>query len=326
MNKSHNLLFHKTLKNFKEYQIKHKKMIVGVSAGLDSMVLMHLLQELSSVCQLQLLIAYIHHGSTDHKKTQNYRDKAQKIILQTCETKHLSFFSSQSKKQLKSEEDFRNFRHAELKKLLKQQKADLIVLAHNQNDLQETRLINLIRGSGPQGLNSMPFYQTPYLRPLLDFSRKEIKKYAQICKIKFLEDPSNTENSYFRNWMRNKWLKNLEDKRPGSVKSLSISLDTLSKSIQMPLNSMKALSSDMQKSSSFILTSNGINRKVFFELSLEDQKRVLAFYMRKLQLSDYGQSHIQELLKHNKRTEKNFQIQLLKKTWIFTKDEIKIKP
>ena len=375
VNKSHTFLFHETLKSFKELNIQHKKMIVGVSGGLDSIVLMRLLQELSSVCKLELLISYIHHGPANDKKTQDYRDKAYKLISQTCEKNKLLFFSSKSKKRLKSEEAFRNFRHIEFKKLLKQEKADLIVLAHNQNDLLETRLINLIRGSGRQGLNSMKFYQAPYLRPLLNFSREEIKKYAKTCKLNFLEDPSNKDNSYLRNWIRRKWLKDLEEKRSGSLKSLSRSLALLSdtsaskiysshsvpNSHNLPTNSNKNKGDTIGKSEAGkrnnnkettrtddtrikaeekitaekgisvrkeitkLVTSKGINRKFFLELSLEDQKRVLASYMRRLKFSNYGQSHIQELIKHNKRTEKNFQIKLLKKTWLFTQDQITVK-
>ena len=122
MNKSHTFLFHETLKSFKELHIQHKKMIVGVSGGLDSMVLMRLLQELSSVCRLKLLIAHIHHGPAKDTKTQTYRDKAEKLVLQICEKNKLAFFSFQSKKYLTSEEDFRNFRHKEFKKLLKKTK------------------------------------------------------------------------------------------------------------------------------------------------------------------------------------------------------------
>ena len=378
MNKSHTFLFHETLKSFKKLSIQHKKMIVGVSGGLDSMVLMRLLQELSSVCKLEFLISYIHHGLANDKKTQDYRDKAYKLISQTCEKNNFLFFSSKSKKRLKSEEAFRNFRHREFKKLLKQEKADLIVLAHNQNDLLETRLINLIRGSGRQGLNSMKFYQAPYLRPLLNFSREEIKKYCKTCKLNFLEDPSNKDNSYLRNWIRNKWLKDLEKKRSGSLKSLARSLELLSDTSasksynshsvrnfhekrNLPThnnknkgdligkseagkrnNNKETTRTDdtkikaeekiiaekgisVRKEITKLVTSKGINRKFFLELSLEDQKRILASYMRRLKFSNYGQSHIQELIKHNKRTEKNFQIKLLKKTWVFTEDQITIK-
>jgi len=401
MRKSHSPLFHQTLKIFKELGIQNKKMLVGVSGGMDSMVLMSLLQELSSVCQLELFICYIHHGLTQHKKTKNYREKAYKLISQTCEKNTLVFLSSKSKKSLKSEEDFRNFRHSEFQKFLKQKQADWIVLAHNQNDLLETRLINLIRGTGLQGLNSMKFYQAPYLRPLLNISREEIKKYAKACKLSFLEDPSNKDNFYLRNWIRKKWLKDLEKKRAGSIKSLSKSLELLSQENhffkksqfifpeEIKITSLKlqpylennntdknnsltdksknetsqqnklqskitgknetsqqnqlTLKSKIAQQNKFksktkptgkteltgeedsLLTGEGINRKLFIELSLEDQKRFLASYMRKAQLSNYGQSHIQELLKHNKRVEKQFQVKLLKKLWIFTNRYIKVK-
>jgi len=342
MRQSHNLLFHQTLKTFKEQNIQHKKMIVGVSGGLDSMVLMSLLQELSSVCKLELFIAHVHHGQAGDKKIKSYRDKAKKLVLQACAKNQLALASFESKKKLNSEEEFRNFRLREFKKLLVKKKADLIVLAHNQNDLLETRLINLIRGSGPQGLQSMSFYQAPFLRPLLIFSRKEIKKYTKARKIAFVEDPSNKDNSYLRNWIRNKWLKDLEKKRSGSVKSLSKSLDILANSEQtlsclkpfssskQPLphsiNSIENLSSHIKTVPlSELLSSKGIDRKAFLELSLVNQKRVLASYMRRLNLSHYGQSHIQELLKHNQRLEKNFQVKLLKKTWLFTKDKIQTK-
>lgn len=342
MRQSHNLLFHQTLKKFKEQNVQHKKMIVGVSGGLDSMALMSLLQELSSVCKLELFIAHAHHGQTGDKKIKSYRDKAKKLVLQACAKNQLALASFKSKKELNSEEEFRNFRLREFKKLLLKKKAHLIVLAHNQNDLLETRLINLIRGSGPQGLQSMSFYQAPFLRPLLDFSREEIKKYAKACKIAFVEDPSNKDNSYLRNWIRNKWLKDLEKKRSGSVKSLSRSLDIIANSVESPprfqplsnsnkplphsIVSIENLSSHIKTvPPSKLLTSKGIDRKAFLELSPADQKRVLASYMRRLNLSHYGQSHIQELLKHNQRLEKNFQVKLLKKTWLFTKDKIKVK-
>ena len=61
------------------------------------------------------------------------------------------------------------------------------------------------------------------------------------------------------------------------------------------------------------------------EMPLKEQKRVLAFYMRKLKLSNYGQSHIQEILKQTERPEKKFSIKLLKKTWTFTQDLISVR-
>ena len=318
MDKSHSFLFHETLSFLRQEELQHQKMIVGVSGGLDSMVLLSLLQELSHVCQLELIVSYIHHGHSKNPETNNYRETAEKLVSKACKNSQLPFFSSQSQETLSSEKELRDFRHQEFKKLLKKEKANLIVLAHNQNDLLETRLINLIRGSGFQGLESMTAYKTPYLRPLLEFSREQLQQHALAYKIDFLEDPSNKENSYLRNWIRNKWLQDLETKRTGSVKSLARSLELLSQARNHPSHFEKNPPLD------FIFSSDGINRPLFLELPLQDQKRTLAIYIRSLGLSNYGQSHIQELLKHNNRVEKNFKVKLLKKTWIFTKNQIKI--
>ncbi|MCY4321551.1 MAG: tRNA lysidine(34) synthetase TilS [Bdellovibrionaceae bacterium] len=309
--KSH--FFNKSLKLFKEYKIQNKKIIIGVSGGLDSIVLLDLLKELSSPCQLKLYIIYIHHGDSHQNKIKNYRDKAKKLVLSVSQKKELEFLSPKTENQLlKSEEEFRKLRHTQFKKALKSKQADIISLAHNQQDLLETRLIQLIRGCGLQGLESMSYYDNLYLRPLIFFTRKQIYDYALKEKLKWLEDPSNKDNKFLRNWIRNKWLKDLENKRLGAVKTLSRSLEVL---IPQKYNL------DME----IYINSKGIKRKFLIELSLKDQKRVLAFYMRKFFLRGYGHSHITEILKHNERAKKTFSIELLKKTWIFTKDYIKIR-
>ena len=304
--------FNKTLKLFKEYKIQNKKIIVGVSGGLDSVVLLDLLKELSHPCQLKLYVAYIHHGNSSQKKIKIYRDKAGEFVSILSQKRGLDFLSPEPiSKTLKSEEEFRQLRHFYFKECLKQKKTDLIALAHNKDDLLETRLIQLIRGCGSQGLSSMSYYQLSYLRPLIFWTRKEIKSYALKQNLKWLEDPSNKENKFFRNWIRNKWLKDLEHKRQGSVKSLARSLESLSAYKEKDLQTF--------------IDSKGIKRKFFMELSSKEQKRVLAFYMRQISLSNYGQSHIEEIIKQSERARKQFSIQLLKKTWIFSKDYITVK-
>ena len=303
--------FNLVLKLFKEHNIKNKKIIVGLSGGLDSVVLFDLLKELSQPCKLKLYVAHVHHGNSAQKNIKNYRDKARKFVLSLCEKDNLEFLSPKNtNKILKSEEEFRKLRHSYFKKAFKQKKTDLIALAHNQDDLLETNLINLIRGSGLQGLKSMSYYENPYLRPLLFFTREEIKSYASKQKLKWLEDPSNKDNKFLRNWIRNKWLKDLESKRQGSIKSLARSLLTLREEREKNLTSS--------------IDTKGIKRSFFMELSLKDKKRVLAFYMRKKNLSNYAQSHIEELIKHSERSQKEFSIKLLKKTWFFTKKYITI--
>ena len=304
--------FNKTLAFFKDYKIQDKKIILGVSGGLDSIVLLDLLKELSAPCRLQLYIAHIHHGPSSTQSLKKHRDKAKKFVKRLSLSYGLDFLCPpQSKKKLKSEEDFRGFRHSRLKKILTQKKGDLIALAHNKNDLLETRLIHLIRGCGEKGLKSLSARNPPYLRPLLFWTRREIQAYAEQKKLKWLDDPSNKDNHYLRNWIRNRWLIDLESKRSGSIKSLARSLEALSPFEEKP-----------EGQSSCFLSSKGIKRKRLIELPLKEQKRVLAFYMRKIGLSHYGQSHIEEILKQAERAEKEFSAQILKKTWVFTLDRI----
>ena len=305
--------FNKTLAFFKDHKIQNKKIILAVSGGLDSVVLLDLLKRLSFPCKLELYPVYIHHGSSDKKTIQHYRDKAKKFVSHVSQSYDFEFLCPDPPKIiLKSEEDFRNFRRSHFEKILKQKQAYAIALAHNTDDLLETRLIQLIRGCGSGGLKSMQIWESPYLRPLLIFSRQEIKNYALQNKLKWLEDPSNKNNHYLRNWIRNKWLADLENKRSGSVKSLARSLESLSLSQSEDL--------------CFLAVSpQGVKRKLLMEMPLKEQKRVLAFYMRKLELSSYGQSHIEEILKQAERIEKKFFIKLLKKTWIFTPDFISAK-
>ena len=304
--------FNETLKMFKEYKIQNKKVILGVSGGLDSIVLFDLLKELSRPCQLKLYIAHIHHGDSSQKKIKNYRDKVKKFVSNLSQKDDFEFLSPKpANKILKSEEEFRKFRQAHLIKILKRKQADLIALAHNQDDLLETRFIQLIRGCGSQGLKSMSYYDTLYLRPLIFWTRKEINSYALKQNLEWLEDPSNRDNHFLRNWIRNKWLKDLEHKRKGAVKSLARSLETLS--------------GQAEKDLQIYMDSKGIKRQLFMELSLKEKKRVLAFYMRKKSLSNYGQSHIEEILKQNERAQKTFSIQLLKRTWFFMKNYITVK-
>lgn len=307
------VFFNQTLKFFKDHKLQNKTVIIAVSGGLDSVVLLDLLKELSKPCKLKLYPVYVHHGSSPLKKIENYRNKAQKFVQRLSKFYNLECICSEpAKKFLKSESDLRDFRHQYLKKVLKQKKAHIIALAHNKNDFLETQLLQLIRGCGEKGLKPLEKYNPPYLRPLLFWTRSEIQKYAKQKKLKFLKDPSNKDNYYLRNWIRNKWLPLLENKRAGSVKSLSRSLESLCPPQTTELY-LKAI------------TPTGINRQLLMEMPVREQKRILALYMRKLNLSNYGQSHIEEILKQTERTDRQFSIKILKKIWLFTTDRISVK-
>ena len=74
--------------------------------------------------------------------------------------------------------------------------ADIISLAHNSDDILESRLLFMIRGCGLEALNSMKVLKEDLLRPFLKVSRKNLESYVQDKKLKTLEDPSNKDNSF----------------------------------------------------------------------------------------------------------------------------------
>ena len=306
-------LFHKTLKFLTHHNVKNQKVIVGVSGGVDSMALLGVLSELSSPCKLSLLAMYVHHGSSPDQKIKSYRNQAKKFVKEVCDSRSIPFISSvPSKKILKTEEEFRNFRRTCLKNLFKKEQAHWIALAHNSGDVLETRLLHLIRGCGAQGL-SFPPMDPPWLRPFVSVSREELMNYAKACQIKWLEDPSNEQERFLRNWLRQNWLPALEKQRPGSRDTLARSFSHIAEALNGTEDSFSSL-----------ITKKGVKRNALLELSPSRQRSVLAFYMRKQKLKNYGLSHIEELLKHLDRTQKNFTLKLLRKNWRITKDFISV--
>ena len=324
-------LFHKTLDFFKSENLKNKKISIGVSGGLDSMVLLDVLYQVASPQNLELSAIYIHHGESSDSSLQNYRTEAVKLVSETCKSLSIPFKKSISpQRELKTEEDFRRFRYEQFQKILKKEASHFLALAHNNNDVLETRLIHLIRGCGFEGLKSMDFFgsipklsmngkqeeeksvgdlEISLMRPFLLFSREEILDYAQKKKLKWLEDPSNFDETFLRNWLRKRWLVDLEKKRPGSRFRLGQSLAQIT-----------SYFSEKKDSPFHLISSKGISRNILRELSLFDQKRLVALYMKKQNIKNYGQSHIEELLKHLDRRDKEITLDLLKRKWKITAD------
>ena len=308
MKASHHPLFHKTLQQLKIHNIKNKKLLIAVSGGIDSISLLDLMTEISRPLKLKLSIAHVHHGKTKSP----YRNQTQIFVHCLTEGLKLPFFSNDPINNCKnSEGELRKFRYKHLYQWMKKSQSDYLVLAHTSDDLLETRLIRLIRGTGKDGTQAMQFLKNPILRPLLLFTKDEIKQYALSRKLQWIKDPTNIHTKTLRNWIRHKWLKELEKKQKGGSKNLSFSLDRLTQKQE-------------EEEDTSIITSKGLDRKKILELSYYDQKKWIARYMRKSQLKNYGTSHIQEVLKYLHHKKKKQKIHLLGKTWTVTPSFLKV--
>ncbi len=202
---------------------KGNKIIVGVSGGPDSVSLLYALYELRPFLKISLHVAHLNHklrksSELDQKFVQNLSKKFS--LPYTCKTVKI-------KKQKQSlEEVARNERIKFFVNLAKKEKAAAIALGHTQDDLAETVLMRILRGTGIFGIRSIlpkrKIYNTMFVRPLLKINRKEIEQFLKRKNIKFRIDPSNKKNNFFRNKIRLELIPLLEKKyAPGIKEALS---------------------------------------------------------------------------------------------------------
>ncbi len=194
---------------------------VAYSGGLDSSVLLHICQQLKLKQHIgQLRAAHINHG------LQAENDYWQQHCEQACA--HYQIPISCKKYQLLaeakvSENQARQARYHFFESLL--EKPGLLLLAHHNDDQLETQLFRMVRGTGVHGLTGMPRSRKLangwILRPLLERSRQELSDYANQHALEWIEDPSNQQNDYSRNFLRNQVLPLLHSKWPQLKRSFN---------------------------------------------------------------------------------------------------------
>lgn len=191
---------------FKESMLKlgfpndGKPILVAVSGGVDSMVLVSLLLESGysiavAHCNYQLRGA---DSDADEALVRNWcSEQNVPFYLKKVETKKLAEESNSSIQMVARDERYRFF-----EELMGEQSYAATALAHHANDRVESLLMNVLRGTGFRGLQGMPSKRDNYIRPLLGFTKDEIREYANQNNIPFREDASNAETYYQRNWIR----------------------------------------------------------------------------------------------------------------------------
>jgi tRNA(Ile)-lysidine synthase len=295
--------------------LKGQSFLLAVSGGLDSVALLMAFHKLRIRLQARLAVASVDHGPSSHPSVALYRAEARRFVQKTVERLGLDFYPVQrkTKVELTTEDDLRVFRHECLESVRKEGAYDWLVLAHHWDDLLETRLIRMVRGTGPDGLAAMSERQTPLLRPLLSFSKERIERYARDSELNWLEDPSNRDVGPLRNWIRQIWLPQIEEKRPGARQSIGRSFGAIVESLQKtPDASLTCVSK------------SGIDRAIFNELEVAEKRLALARYLRTMGVRGFGKTHIEELLKRLKSQRKSFSFTLMKREWSVNAEQISV--
>ena len=193
------------------------KLLLAISGGLDSMVMVDLLKKLS----FDLAIA---HCNFQLRGLESFGD--QNFVQNYAETNDIKLFLTQFDTEafakdykLSTQVAARELRYNWFYELLETEHYDYILTAHHADDNLETFLINLVRGTGLEGLTGIPAQNENVIRPLLLFSRSEIEAYAKKNDINWREDSSNASDKYLRNKIRHNLVPILKELNPDFLSS-----------------------------------------------------------------------------------------------------------
>ena len=250
----------------------HTVVEVGLSGGLDSVVLLHLLHRMREFRHFDLRTVHVNHGLSTNADTwakfcQDYC-RGLNVVLRVCRVnveKHGKGLEAAA----------RAARYQAFSDGLRK----IIVLAHHRNDQIETFMLSAVRGGGLRGMAAMPVWrdlneEVQIWRPLLAFSRQELAEYAQQWGLSFVEDESNEDSGYLRNWMRNQALPQWQQRIPNFEQQICANVRLLQEDLQL-LDEL--IESEYQR-----ISPNGI-----FSISLWRQctpllrRRLLWYFLRK---------------------------------------------
>lgn len=208
--------FEQTLENLATRKAV-SRYVVAYSGGADSHVLLHLCAQL----RLPLRAVHVHHGL---QADAGAWDRHCEIVCRRLGVDYACIEVDASPVPGESPEDAA--RTARYGALAENTRADECLLtAHHRGDQAETLLLQLLRGAGPAGLASMPeirpFGRGQHARPLLAFGREQILEYARQHRLQWIDDPSNTDLRYDRNYLRTEILPRLQQRWPGAEQSLA---------------------------------------------------------------------------------------------------------
>ncbi len=189
-------------------------LLLAVSGGIDSMVMLDFLAKKSKEINIKLAVAYLDH----QKRAESFLDY--QLITNVCKTHSIPTYTN--KLETNNDVNFHDYAHQKrydfFVETANEIGANKIVLAHNANDNAETIMMRLVRGSsfeGYRGIMPISTYKgLLVIRPMLEIARTEIETYQKENNVSYQEDASNQEDDYTRNRFRHHVLPLLEKENP----------------------------------------------------------------------------------------------------------------
>lgn len=216
--------FYQIIEKYKLWKTSDR-LLLAVSGGADSMVLLHLCKSLYN--DIAIAHCNFHLRGEDSNADEEFVKGTAEILNIPCYIKHFDTQSYAREKGISIEMSARDLRYHFFEELCKKHHFDIILTAHHSNDNAETLLLNLIKGTGIRGLTGIPRKRDNIVRPLLDFSRKEIIGYANANDVLYCTDKTNSDNEYQRNKLRNEVIPLLEEINPSVVHTLNATTERM---------------------------------------------------------------------------------------------------
>lgn len=279
--------------------IKPGNYVVAVSGGVDSVVLLDLLakQPNSRIVDqsnsfavscleneqnptIRLIVAHFDHGMRPDSEMDRL------FVEQLAKKYELSFVYGEGRLgATASEATARKARYDFLRKAQKDADADAVITAHHQDDVLETAIINLLRGTGRRGLTALASRKN-LLRPLLDIPKTDIETYAKQHQLEWRDDPTNLQTDYLRNYVRHKILPRFPEAERHEL------LQTIAK--------VRQLNDDLDAELVRLLrtqpATDSLSRRWFTAFPHDISKEILATWLRHNHIANYDRRTLERLV------------------------------
>jgi tRNA(Ile)-lysidine synthase len=256
-----------------------RKILVAVSGGADSMVLLHALHSLARQNRWKLFVAHF-----NHRLRGRASDADERLVLQAAAELRLKCFSGgadvksfAARSKISVEMAARKLRHEFLARTARERKIPVIALAHHADDQVELFFLRLLRGAGGEGLAGMKWHSPSpadktisLVRPLLELPKAELLVFARENKIHYRDDATNFSTDFLRNRIRNELLPLLRNKyQPAVDKTVLRLMDIVGAEAELAGEMAKTVVSSLQ------LDSIRPHAERYNNLSVAVQRKVL---------------------------------------------------
>lgn len=265
--------------------IETTRFVIAYSGGLDSHVLLHLMQS----CQLNCRAIYIEHGLQEASKP--WAEHCAAVCTQLDIPFQSISVNAQAGQGESPEASARTARYDALANQM--QSGDVLLTAQHLQDQSETLFLQMLRTAGPAGLSAMPiskeFAGGQHIRPLLSVDRTELEAYATSHQLEWIEDPSNTDQRYDRNFFRQSIFPLLKNRWPSINQTLSNVCGLQAEAAEL-INDLAAMDAQV------LIDGNTLIISHLLKLSPARQRNIIRYWLQQCQLDAPTAKRLKEIL------------------------------